>query len=501
MSDEATIVAKNYPMLVVGVMLAMTMQMLDTTITIVAVPHMQTTLNASADSITWVLTSYIITSAVAMPITGWLADHIGTRRLFLWSVGGFIVASIFCGMAQNLEEMVLFRGIQGVAGAFIAPLSQSSMIDATRPSKRPQIMALWGMGVVMGPILGPIIGGLLTQNFNWRWVFYVNVPVGLVAFSLIYAQLPDRERRHRPFDLAGFVLIGITLSALQLMLDRGPRLDWFDSFEIWLYLGVAISAAWMAVVHLATARHPLFDRGLFKDMNLITAFIFTFMTGLILFSSMALLPGLLENIMGYDVVKTGMLLAVRGVGVLMSMQIAGYLMRFKVDTRALIGFGLLITSSSLWMMAHWSLDVEPLQIALPGLIQGLGIGLVFIPLNISAFATLQPHLRTDASSLMNLFRSIGSSLGVSVLTAILTRNFQAAHSDIGSHVTSTSTDMIDLSTIDRFQEFGGTVLSFADGIVNRQAALVAYTDDFVVMFWLAISTVPLVLLIRKPQRQ
>jgi len=496
--DEPEFVAKSYPLLILGVMLASLVQLLDTTITIVAIPHMQASLSATAETITWVLTSYIIASAVAMPITGWLAGQIGAKRLLLWSVSGFIIASMLCGMAQNLGEMVIFRALQGVAGAFIMPLGQSAMLDATRPSRRAQIMTVWGVGVVMGPVLGPILGGLLTENWNWRWVFYVNLPLGALALALIATQLPKRERRERPFDLAGFAFIGIALASLQLLLDRGPRLDWFDSMEIWAYAAVSISSAWMALIQSMTARHPLFDRALFRDVNLITAMCFIFVAGAILFSSMALLPNLLQNVIGYGVVETGMMLAMRGIGVMFSMQVAGFLLRLGADTRMMIGTGFSITALSLYMMTRWNLDITPWDVAVPGLVQGLGIGLVFIPLNTSAFATLPPHLRTDASSLMNLFRSIGSSLGIAILTAILARNVQVAHNDLGANITATSVSMIDLSALDRFNRLGSAALAVADGMINRQAAMIAYIDDFWAMMWLTCLVIPLVLLIRTP---
>ncbi len=498
--DEPDVVVGNYPMLVIGVMLASMIQVLDSTITIVAVPHMQTSLGASTESITWVLTSYIIAGAVFMPITGWLAAKVGSRNLFLWSVSGFIIASMLCGLAQNLQQMVIFRAVQGLGGAFIGPLSQSSMLDSTRPSRRAQIMALWGMGVVLGPVLGPILGGLLTENWNWRWVFYVNVPVGAAALFMLWSQLPKRDLPARRFDLAGFLFIGVALASLQLMLDRGHRLDWFDSLEIWIYALISASAAWMALIQLATARHPLFDRALFRDFNLVAAMFFIFVTGGILFSSMALLPGLLQNILGYGVVETGALLAMRGIGVLISMQLASMLMRAKVDSRLLIGTGFAITGFSLYMMESWNLDIGLVEIGLPGLIQGLGIGLVFIPLNTTAFATLAPHLRTDASSLMNLFRNIGSSLGIAAMTAILSSNIQASHADLAANITANTTDYVDLSALDRYQDLGGSLLSIADGMINRQAAMIAYIDDFHVMMWLALMTVPLVIFMRRPRR-
>lgn len=498
--DVPDVVAKNYPALVIGVMLASMIQVLDTTITIVAVPHMQSTLGASPETITWVLTSYIIATAVSMPITGWLSNKIGARFLFLCSVAGFIVASMLCGIAQSLEEMVLFRAFQGVAGAFISPLSQSFMLDATRPSKRGQIMALWGMGVVIGPVLGPILGGFLTENWNWRWVFYVNLPLGLAAFALLWTQLPKRSVPARRFDLTGFLLIGITLSALQLMLDRGHQLDWFDSKEIWVYAVIAGSTAWMTIVHMVTAKGPLFDRALFRDPNLIAAMFFIFIIGAVLFASMALLPNLLQDILGYGVVETGELLAMRGIGVLVSMQLASQLIRLQVDTRICVCSGFLIAGYSLYMMSHWNLDIGKWDIALPGLIQGLGIGLVFIPLNTSAFATLSPHFRTDASSLMNLFRNIGSSLGISVLTAMLAKNMQVSHADLGANITANSSGYIDLSGLDRYQDYGGAALGVVNGLVTKQAAMIAYLDDFHVMMWLTWIAAPLVFLMRKPPR-
>ena len=496
--DEPEFVADNYFLLIFGVMLASLTVLLDTTITIVAVPHMTSSLGASIDTITWVLTSYIIASAVFMPITGWLSDHIGQRRLFILAVTSFITSSMLCGAAQNLQEMVLFRAIQGLGGGFIMPLGQAIMLDATRPSRRSNIMALWGVGVVMGPVLGPVLGGFLTENWSWRWVFYVNLPIGGVAIAILLAQLPHRPKRHRPFDMVGFLLVGAALAALQLMLDRGPRLDWFDSLEIWLWLLIALSASWMAAIHMFTAEHPLFDRHLFADVNLLTAVFFMFIAGMILFASMALLPNLLQDIMGYSVIETGKLLAARGIGVLMSMQIASFFVRRQVDTKVMVGGGFLVCSVSLYLMSSWTLEIAPWDVALPGLIQGLGIGFVFIPLNTSAFATLPPRLRTDASSLMNLFRSIGSSLGISVLTAILAYNLQASHADLAAHINAGTGSVVDLGEVARLQPVGDAVISFVNGMINRQAALIAYIDDFHVMMILTLCTAPLVLFIRKP---
>ena len=496
-SDEAHLHADNYWLLILGILAASLLQILDTTIANVAIPHMQSSLGATVDTVTWVLTSYIIASAVALPITGWLADRIGARRLFIFSVAGFILTSMLCGMAQNLEEMVIFRAFQGVTGAFIAPLSQSFMLDTTKPSKHPQVMAIWGMGIMIGPILGPILGGWLTESANWRWVFYVNLPIGLFSLAALIAYLPHRDQKKRRFDITGFLLLAIALTALQLTLDRGTQLDWFDSAEIWLYTLLSVAAGWMAMVHFATASNPMFERELFADRNFAISLFFMLVIGIVMFAVMALLPPMLQNLFGYGVIDTGIVLMPRGVGILVSMQISSLLMRAGIDARPVVASGFLICAFSLWQMAHWSLAVDQSHIIISGLIQGLGMGLVFIPLQVSAFATLSTHLRTDGSSLLNLLRSLGASMGIALMTALLGTNIQVAHEELGGNVTAATGNFMDYSTIDRFQALGDVAIRLADAEVNRQAAMVAYINDFYLMMWITIAAAPLTLLMRK----
>lgn len=500
--DEADVPAlecDNYRLLIFGIMLAALLQILDSTIANVAIPHMQSSLGATADTINWVLTSYIVASAVAMPITGWLAERIGARRLFIGSVAAFIVASMLCGAAQNLTQMVLFRALQGVAGAFIAPLSQSAMIDVTRPSRQAQIMSLWGMGVMVGPIFGPILGGWLTENWSWRWVFYVNLPLGVISLVIMMAELPGREAARRKFDLTGFALVGIALASVQLMLDRGNHVDWFDSIETWIYLGVALSTTWMAVIHLATSENPIFRQELIYDPNFLLALAFMIVVGVVMMATIALLPPMLQHLFNYSVIDTGMTLMPRGVGTLISMQLSGILVRRGFDARTLVACGFALAGASLWMMSGWSLDVDYWNIVVSGFIQGLGMGMVFIPINASAFATLPPHLRTEGASLLNLFRSIGASVGISVVSTLLARNIQVAHQDLASHMNSASIAGLDFTTVDRFQVMGDVALRMADGIVNREAAMIAYVDDFYAMMWVTLAAIPLCILLRPPQ--
>lgn len=496
--DVALLPVDNPVLLAIGVMTASLIQVLDSTIANVAIPHMQSSLGATSDEVTWVLTSYIIAVAVAMPITGWLADRFGSRRLFLFSVAGFVIASMLCGMAQNITEMVIFRALQGITGAFIPPLSQAAMIDTNRPSRQPQMMALWGMGIMIGPIMGPILGGWLTENWNWRWVFYVNVPLGAIALLLLTALLPSRPVVRRRFDTIGFALIAIMLTSVQLLLDRGNHIDWFEALESWIYLFLALSTGWMALIHFTTASNPLFERALFADPNFLYATFFSVAIGVVLFAVMALLPPMLQRLFGYGVIDTGMALMPRGVGTLLTMQFSGYVIRRGFDPRVLIACGFLIAAGSLWEMSHWTLQTDYAHIAISGFVQGLGLGLIFIPLNASAFATLPPHLRTEASSLLNLSRSIGSSVGISIVTLFLARNLQISHSDLAAHVNTAFVQVVDFSTLDRFQTLGEAALRMIDLEVNRQAAMIAYINDFYLMMWLTLAVVPFTLLMTRP---
>jgi DHA2 family multidrug resistance protein len=481
----------------VAVMMATVMQILDTTIANVALPHMQASLSATSDTITWVLTSYIVASAIAMPLTGWISDRFGSRNLFLFSVIGFVIASMLCGIATNLEEMVAFRALQGICAAFINPLSQTVMLDINPPSRQAKAMAVWGMGVMVGPIMGPMLGGWLTDNWDWRWCFYVNVPVGIVTIALMWWLLPSRPLNRRRFDLFGFSLLALALASFQIMLDRGQQQDWFSSWEIIIEAGVALSAGWMFVVHLMTAKNPMFERGLLADRNLLTGLFFMVVTGVMMFATMALLPPMLQSIWGYPVVDTGVLLAPRGVGVLASMWVAGQL-NGKVDPRILIGTGLTIAAGSLWQMTTWSLGMDWHMVVYSGALQGIGMGLVFIPLNLSAFATIKPQYRTEGASLMNLSRSIGSSAGISAVTVVLTRNTQISHQDLAAHVTTGAISSMDTMASSLLGGSTDMVMSMVNAEVTKQAMMIAYLDDFKLMAIVSLMAIPLVVLLRKP---
>lgn len=495
--DTAHLVVRHKGLATIAIMAAMVMQVLDTTITNVALPHMSASLSASPETISWVLTSYILASAVAIPITGWLADRIGAKKLFVFSVATFTIASILCGVAQNITEMVLFRTLQGIGGAFLGPLAQTLMLDINKPSEQGKAMSVYGMGVMIGPIMGPIVGGYLTEWFDWRWCFLVNVPVGIVCLIGLITLLPEKELKTREFDLFGFTMLALGLCGLQLMLDRGQHADWFSSREIWIELGIAVCALWVFLVHTLTAKKPLFAPELFADRNFVSASVFMFIIGMVMFAAMALLPSLLEGLFGYPVVETGEILAARGVGVLVTMFVSGKIVG-KVDARIMVASGFILSSWSLWMMTGWSLEQGWTPFILTGLIQGLGIGLVFVPLQVLAFGTLPPTSRTEGAAVLNLTRNIGSSIGIAIVVALLARNTQVSHADLVQHVTPNNLP-VDPTQLDRFGQYGGMALQMADSMVNRQAAMIAYLDDFYLMTIACVAAIPAAFLLRKPK--
>jgi DHA2 family multidrug resistance protein len=479
-----------------GVILGMLMQVLDTTIANVALPRMRATLSATPETINWVLTSYIIASAIAIPITGWLADRVGRKPLFIWSVIAFTIASMLCAIAQSLPEMVLFRAAQGVAGAFIVPLAQATLFDINPREKHGAAMALFGAGVMIGPILGPVLGGWLTESYNWRWVFLINLPVGILAALLMARCMPTIPKVSRRFDMFGFFLLGIGLAALQLMLDRGEQLDWFSSWEIRIEFGLAVAGFWMFAVHMFTGRHPIFERAMFADRNFSAGLIFMAVMGLMMFAGLALLPPLLQTLLGYPVLQSGFLTAPRGIGTLFSMVVVGRLVT-RVDARLLVLAGLLLLSFSLWQMSGFSLQMDSRPVIVSGLVQGLSLGLIFVPMNTVAFGTLSAKYRTTAAALFNLSRSIGGSIGISIMTVLLAQNLQVSHSDLAQHITQYTLPPINPVITRGLPPITDTAVAMMDAEINRQALMIAYIDDFHFMMILTLFAAPLLLLLKR----
>ena len=481
-----------------SVMLASIMQALDNTIANVALPRIQGSLSATQDQMTWVLTSYIVAAAIMTPLSGWLAGQIGRKRVFLFSVVGFTIASAFCGLAQSLPEIVLARLLQGICGAALIPMSQAVLLDINPRKDHAKAMAIWVMAVTIGPILGPALGGWLTENYNWRWVFYINVPFGILAFFGILGFMPETELLKSRFDFFGFAALSLAIGAFQLMLDRGQLKDWFSSTEIWLEAIVAGLALYLFVVHmLTTKRAPFVSPALFRDRNFLTGNVFIFVVGVVLFATLALLPPLLQDLLGYPVVLTGLVTAPRGLGTLAAMVIVGRLMG-KVDTRWIIAAGFALTAFSLWQMTGFYLQMDTASVVWSGLAQGLGTGFVYVPLAAISFATLAPQLRNEGTAVFSLVRNIGSSVGISVVTTLLTRNSQLMHSRLAEHITPFN-DVLQAQSPTALTTPGG--LARLNELVSSQAAMIAYDNDFKLMMVLTLCAIPLVLLLRSAARE
>ena len=485
-------------LLSLATMLAVIMQVLDTTIANVALPSMQGSLGAAQDTINWVLTSYIVASAIVMPLTGWMADAIGRNRLFLISVAGFTLTSCLCGMAGSLTEMVLFRVLQGVFGASLAPLSQAVLLDINPRERHGQAMALWGAGIMVAPVLGPTLGGWLTDSFDWRWVFYINVPVGLLAFLGIAFTMPASARHSRSFDFVGFAFLGLFVGSLQLMLDRGEQLDWFSSPEIIIEAALAAAALWCFIVHSATAEHPFIHPQIFRDRNYVAASIFSFAISVVLLATTALLPPLLQRIMGFPTVTTGLVLAPRGIGTMVAMLLVGRLLRF-IDPRLIIVVGLGFTAWGLWGMTGFTAEMDSWPIIHTGISMGFGLGLVFVPMSTVGFATLPPELRTESAALFSLVRNIGSSIGISMVSVVLTRNIQVNHAELAERMTAFSPSIDAAAHAVGMSASSGPFAAVLDQITTLQATMLSYVDDFQLMMYVSIAALPLVLLLRKPK--
>lgn len=485
----------------ITVMITTIMQALDMTIANVALPHMQGSMSATLEQISWVLTSYVVAAAVFMPLTGYLAARMGRRRLFIWSVIAFTLTSMACGLAQNLEQIVFFRILQGATGAFLVPLSQSVLLDSYPTEKHGWAMAVWGIGVMVGPILGPSLGGYLTEFYNWRWVFFINLPFGLLALAGLVLFIEETEvDRTRRFDVLGFLLLTVAIGAFQVMLDQGESKNWFNSSEIMAMAIVSGAAFYLFLAHIFTHDNPFVDPALFKDRNFAVGLILIFITGVILLAVLALLPPFMQILLGYPVLDVGNLLVPRGIGTMVAMMTVGRLAG-KVDMRYLVMIGLMCSAWSMWDMTGFTTEATPWDMIRTGVFQGLGLGFLFVPLATITFATLPPKFRNDGTSLFSLVRSIGSSIGISVVITMLSRKTQASHEGLAQSITPFNPALqmaIDQGAIE-IQTTAGLVA--LNNELTRQASLLAYLYDFWLLMLLSIVAIPLVWLLRPPSRR
>ncbi|MGD0434197.1 MAG: DHA2 family efflux MFS transporter permease subunit [Acetobacteraceae bacterium] len=484
---------------------ATVLQLLDQTIANVALPYMQGSFSASYDEIVWVLTSYITASAIMTAPVGWLAERFGRKPLYVGCILGFTFTSMLCGAAQSIGQIVFFRVLQGVFGAALVPLSQATLLDIYPYERRGFAMAIWGVGVMLGPIMGPTVGGWLTETYSWRYVFYINLPFGLLAAAGLMIFLPGGGGKSRlRFDWLGFGVLAVGIGAMQLMLDRGQDQDWFTSREIIIEAVFAGLGLYLFLVHVTSARQPLIPPALFKDINYASGVLLMFMVGIFMVSSLALMTPWLQVLSNYPVETAGLIMAPRGFGSLVTTMLGGRLLD-KVDARLLVGIGLVLLSYSYWLMTAWTPDVSQHDIIYTIIVQGAAMGLLFTPIQMLAFTTLAPSLRTQGASLFSLLRNLGAAIGVSVATAMLARNSQALHEMIGASLTPFNRALQAVGPpgghvhqwLDPATRHGAMLL---DQMVNHQAQIVAYADDYVLLIATTIPAWLLLLLMRLPRK-
>ena len=494
---NASVSARLQRMLVtVCAMTATIMQALDTTIANVALPYMQGSLSASLDQINWVLTSYIVAAAIMTAPIGWIADRFGRKKLFITCVAGFTVASLLCALAQNIEQMVLFRLLQGMAGAALVPLSQSVLLDAYTVEERGQAMAVWGIGVMLGPIMGPTLGAWLTDNYSWHWVFLINLPIGVITvISMLLFMTETQKQEQLRFDWFGFLALAVGIGSLQLLLDRGEQVGWFGATEIWIEAIISAIGFYYFFAHSLTTPEPFVRFELFNDRNFVSGTVFMVVIGVVLFGTMALVTPFMQSLLGFPIQTAGLLLGSRGVGTLLTMMVAPRLMK-TVETRYLILCGLLLTGGTLYYMTGFSLDVTQQTIVVSSIVQGIGLGLLFVPITTAAFLTLPSHLRNSGTSILTLVRNIGSSIGISMVIANLTSKTTEMHARLVEQVTpfNNALQMPDLAANLNANTDAGRAL--LDMIVTQQASMIAYLNDFYLLMILTLAMIPLVLIIR-----
>src|SRR3954469_5060381 len=487
-------------MITLAVMSATLIQVLDTTIVNVALPHMAGELGATTDQISWVLTSYLVSSAIVMPLTGYVADTIGRKRFLVACIARFVAASPLCGIVQSLAQIVFFRLLQGVFGAALVPLSQAIMTDAYPPEERGKAMAIWGLGVMVGPVLGPTLGGWLTDVASWRWTFYINVPVGALSLFLAMNYIRESPKRERRMDWTGLGLLGMGVAGLQYLLDRGTTQDWFAAWDIRISALVAlVGVAGFSFWSLRQGPRALFDLRIFKDRNFAVACAVMVALGLGLFGGLVLQPILLERLLDYPITTTGLVMAPRGVATAVAMIAVGRMIG-KVDARLLVGTGMLLSAAGSWAMTRYSLDITPFWIIWPAALQGLGLGLIFVPLSTIAYATLERARMAEAAGIYSLVRTIGAAAGISIVTTLMTRQAQVLWNELGANVTRYNAAYLEYLRGVHPQPPGPKAIALAAGQVAQQAQMGAIIDVFAVTAWSFLLMLPLVMLLKRGKR-
>jgi DHA2 family multidrug resistance protein len=494
----------------ISVMLGTFMEVLDTTVVNVSLPHIAGNLSASTDEATWVLTSYLVSNAIVLPLTGWLANRFGRRNLLLLSVTGFTLFSFLCGVAPNLPALIIFRVLQGATGGGLQPLSQAILMEAFPPEKRASAMAFWALGIVVAPMLGPVLGGWITDSYSWRWLFYINIPVGIAAavmISMFIFDPPYIRRGKGGVDYWGIGMLAVGIGALQIMLDKGQEADWFQSHFIVVLFVLSLAGLLLFVVRQLLTEHPVVDLRIFKNTTYATGVFLMTVLGFVLYGSTVLLPVWLQTLMGYSAMQAGMAMLPRGLGSFLFMPVVGVLMA-KIEPRKLLAAGLLLSAYSLYSLSKLNLNAGYWDIFWPQLLQGTSMGLLFVPLTTITNGPIPKEQMGNATSLFNLMRNIGASIGIASVTTIVARHSQAHTNVLGSHITpyepaatammnSIKTGLI-ASGVDAATA-GQRAYALAFGMVQRHAAMLAYLDAFFLLAIMFILALPLILIMKKPK--
>ncbi|MGE0388313.1 MAG: DHA2 family efflux MFS transporter permease subunit [Gammaproteobacteria bacterium] len=474
------------------------MQTIDATIVNVALPQMQGQLGSTTDEIGWVLTSYIVATAVVMPLSGYLTDRFGQKRLLIGSIAGFIASSLLCGTALNVNELVIFRLLQGISGATMGPIAQAIILQLYTAEERPKAMAYAGIGMMVGPLMGPTLGGWITDLWSWRWAFFINVPFGLAAIALALRHIPDSARQPRSMDWVGFALLGLAVAAGQYTLDRGNRLDWFESSLIVTTCAVAAAALLGFVVHSLRARaHPIFNFAIFRDWNYSAALITTTVVNFGMMGSMVIHPFLLQSVYGYPPMIAGELVLPRGVALIFGMATISRLTRV-VDPRAMLAFGMIVMAIGQLFMSQYGPQVGIWSLVWPGFVQGFGTAFAMVPLTIAAYTTLAREHVAEAAGMYNLMRNLGAAIGVATTMTVLERHTQIGWQHLGGQITAVSPAVSDY--------LGGMNLPATDPMalqimareVGQQAQLGAIVDSFKLVAVMNLVGLPLLFCFRFP---
>ena len=494
-AQSAAVPGLRRNMVTICAMTATIMQALDTTIANVALPYMQGSLSASQDQINWVLTSYIVAAAIMTAPVGWIANRFGRKRIFIICSGGFTISSVLCGLAQDINQMVLFRLLQGVFGAALVPLSQAVMLDSYTLQERAKAMSIWGMGVMMGPIMGPSLGAWLTETYSWHWVFFVNLPFGIITVLGLLIFMDETKKNHElRFDWFGFAALAVGIGAMQIALDRGEQLGWLESSEIIAEMIVSIAGFYYFFAHSFTTAKPFIQFAIFRDRNFVGGCVFMAVMGLVLFSTMALSSPYLQNVIGYSIITAGLLLASRGCGTFVAMMLVGRMMKY-IEARTLIISGLSLTCLSLFYMTGWTDQTGVTEIVVLSIIQGFGFGLVFVPLSTVAFLTLPHHLRTDGTSMLTLLRNVASSIGISVVIAQLTEGSRRVYAVLSQHINPFN-HALQMPDVSRMIDLGTDKgRAMADAMVAMQSQIIAFSQDYQLVMMVTMCAIPLALMI------